>query len=215
MIKIAPSILSADFSVLGEQIKEIEAGGADWVHIDVMDGMFVPNISFGIPVIKSIRKLTKLPFDVHLMIEEPSRYVKDFVNAGADIITIHAEAERHLDRAINLIKSLGVKAGVALNPATPIDTLDCVLPLLDMVLIMSVNPGFGGQKFIAYSTDKIKALREKAKRLNPSLIIEVDGGVDKSNTGILYKNGTDVAVAGSAVFSGSSIKDNIKTLKEG
>lgn len=215
MIKIAPSILSADFSVLGEQIKEIEAGGADWVHIDVMDGMFVPNISFGIPVIKSIRKLTKLPFDVHLMIEEPSRYVKDFVNAGADIITIHAEAERHLDRAINLIKSLGVKAGVALNPATPIDTLDCVLPLLDMVLIMSVNPGFGGQKFIAYSTDKIKALREKAKRLNPSLIIEVDGGVDKSNTGILYKNGTDVAVAGSAVFSGSSIKDNIKALKEG
>lgn len=215
MIKIAPSILSADFSVLGEQIKEIEAGGADWVHIDVMDGMFVPNISFGIPVIKSIRKLTKLPFDVHLMIEEPSRYIKDFVNAGADIITIHAEAERHLDRAINLIKCLGVKAGVALNPATPIDTLDCVLPLLDMVLIMSVNPGFGGQKFIAYSTDKIKALREKAKLLNPSLIIEVDGGVDKSNSGILYKSGTDVAVAGSAVFSGNTIKDNIKALKEG
>lgn len=215
MIKIAPSILSADFSVLGEQIKEIEAGGADWVHIDVMDGMFVPNISFGIPVIKSIRKLTKLPFDVHLMIEEPSRYIKDFANAGADIITIHAEAERHLDRAINLIKCLGVKAGVALNPATPIDTLDCVLPLLDMVLIMSVNPGFGGQKFIAYSTDKIKALREKAKLLNPSLIIEVDGGVDKNNAGILYKSGTDVAVAGSAVFSGNTIKDNIKALKEG
>ena len=215
MIKIAPSILSADFSVLGQQIKEIEAGGADWVHIDVMDGMFVPNISFGIPVIKSIRKITKLPFDVHLMIEEPSRYINDFVNAGADIITIHEEAERHLDRAVNLIKSLGVKAGVALNPATPVSTLDCVLPLLDTVLIMSVNPGFGGQKYISYSADKVKELREKAKSINPSLIIEVDGGVDKNNVGLLYRNGTDVVVAGSAVFSGSSIKDNIKALREG
>lgn len=149
------------------------------------------------------------------MIEEPSRYIENFADAGADIITIHTEAEKHLDRAVNFIKSLGLKAGVALNPATPVNTLDCLLPSLDMVLIMSVNPGFGGQKFIPYSAEKIRLLREKAKALNPQLIIEVDGGVDRNNSDMLYKCGTDVIVAGSAVFKGNSIKDNIKALREG
>ena len=154
MIKIAPSILSADFSRLGEHIKKLEAYGADMIHIDVMDGMFVPNISFGTPVIKSVRKLTKLPFDVHLMIEEPSRYVEDFVKSGADIITVHYETDRHIDRTINYIKSFGVKAGVALNPSTPVALIKHLISNLDMVLIMTVNPGFGGQKYIEYCSDK-------------------------------------------------------------
>ena len=178
MIKIAPSILSADFSRLGEHIKELEACGADMIHIDVMDGMFVPNISFGIPIIKSIRKLTKLPFDVHLMIEEPSRYVEDFARAGADIITVHYETDRHIDRTINYIKSFGVKAGVALNPATPVDCIKHLISNLDMVLIMSVNPGFGGQKYIEYCSDKIKEVRALADKYNKDIMIQVDGGID-------------------------------------
>lgn len=146
MIKIAPSILSADFSKLGEEVKALENNNADVIHIDVMDGMFVPNISFGVPIIKSIRSITKLPFDVHLMIEEPGRYIEDFVKAGADIITVHYEADKHIDRTINYIKSFGIKAAVALNPATPVSVIKDIIPSLDMVLIMSVNPGFGGQK---------------------------------------------------------------------
>lgn len=215
MIKIAPSILSADFSRLGEHIKELEACGADMIHIDVMDGMFVPNISFGIPIIKSIRKLTKLPFDVHLMIEEPSRYVEDFVKAGADIITVHYEADRHIDRTISYIKSFGVKAAVALNPATSVDCIKYLISNVDMVLIMSVNPGFGGQKYIEYCTDKIKEVRALADKYNKDLMIQVDGGVDETNIRKVVDNGADVIVAGSAVFKNGEINKNIKVLRTG
>jgi len=215
MIKIAPSILSADFSRLGEDVKKLEESGADLVHIDVMDGMFVPNISFGIPVIKSIKNLTKLPFDVHLMIEEPARYVKDFVDAGADIITIHVEADKHIDRTINYIKSFGVKAAVALNPATPVNTIKHLISNLDMVLIMSVNPGFGGQKYIKYSSEKLQEVKELADKYNPSLMIQVDGGVDSNTISDVVKAGANVIVAGSAVFKNGAIKENISKLREG
>ncbi|MBU3180409.1 ribulose-phosphate 3-epimerase [Clostridium psychrophilum] len=214
MIKIAPSILSADFSRLGEHIKELEACGADIIHIDVMDGMFVPNISFGIPIIKSIRKLTKLPFDVHLMIEEPSRYIEDFVKAGADIITIHYEADRHIDRTINYIKSFGVKAGVALNPATPVDLIKHLISNLDLVLIMTVNPGFGGQKYIGYCLDKIKEVRGLADKCNKELLIQVDGGIDESNIREVVSGGANVIVAGSSVFKNGEIGKNIKALRD-
>jgi len=210
MIKISPSILSADFSKLGEDILSLEKYGADMIHIDVMDGMFVPNISFGAPIMKSIRKLTNLTFDVHLMIEEPSRYIKDFVDAGADIITVHYEADRHLDRTINYIKSFGIKAGVSLNPATPVASIKHLIHNLDMVLIMSVNPGFGGQKYIYYCG--VKAL---ADEYNKNLLIEVDGGVDKSNIGTIVQSGANVIVAGSAVFKNNEIEKNIKALREG
>ena len=215
MIKIAPSILSADFSRLGEHIKQLEACGADMIHIDVMDGMFVPNISFGIPVIKSIRKLTKLPFDVHLMIEEPSRYVEDFVKAGADIITVHYETDRHIDRTINYIKSFGIKAGVALNPATPVALIKDLISNLDMVLIMSVNPGFGGQKYIKYCSDKIKEVRTLSDKYNKDIMIQVDGGIDASNIGEVVNSGANVIVAGSAVFKNGEIDKNIKALRAG
>ncbi len=215
MIKISPSILSADFSRLGEHIKQLEECGADMIHIDVMDGMFVPNISFGIPVIKSIRKLTKLPFDVHLMIEEPSRYVEDFVNSGADIITVHYETDRHIDRTINYIKSFGVKAGVALNPATPVECIKHLISNLDMVLIMSVNPGFGGQKYIEYCSDKIKEVRALADIYNKDIMIQVDGGIDAGNIQEVVNSGANVVVAGSAVFKNDEIEKNIKALKSG
>ncbi|MHC6179566.1 ribulose-phosphate 3-epimerase [Clostridium sp. JNZ X4-2] len=215
MIKIAPSILSADFSKLGEEIKFLDKCGADLIHIDVMDGNFVPNISFGVPVIKSIRKFTGLTFDVHLMIQEPARYVKDFVEAGADIITVHFEADKHLDRTVNYIKSLGVKAAVALNPATLTDNIKYLIPCLDMVLIMSVNPGFGGQKYIEYCSQKIKEVKNLSYKYNKDLMIEVDGGISKYNIGSAVENGADVIVAGSAVFKDGNVKDNIKQLREG
>jgi len=215
MIKIAPSILSADFSRLGEHIVQLEACGADMIHIDVMDGMFVPNISFGIPIIKSIRKLTKLPFDVHLMIEEPSRYVEDFVRAGADIITVHYETDRHIDRTINYIKSFGVKAGVALNPATPVESIKYLISNLDMVLIMSVNPGFGGQKYIEYCSDKIKEVRALSDKYNKDIMIQVDGGIDEINISKAVNSGANVIVAGSAVFKNDEIDKNVKALRAG
>lgn len=213
MIKLAPSILSADFSKLGEEISKIEKYGADWVHIDVMDGMFVPNISFGIPVIKSIRKTTNMFFDVHLMIEEPGRFVKDFADAGADMITIHYEADRHIDRTISYIKSLGVKAGVALNPGTPVSVLEDLIEKLDMVLIMSVNPGFGGQKYIEYCGKKIKAVKEMKDNRNKDLFIQVDGGIDASNVKQVIGFGANAIVAGSAVFKNGEIEKNITALK--
>lgn len=213
MIKIAPSILSADFCKLGEEVKALEKHGADFIHIDVMDGMFVPNISFGLPIIKSIRKVTSLPFDVHLMIEEPSRYIEDFVKAGADIITIHYEADRHIDRTINYIKEFGVKAAIALNPATPVDNIKHLIPSLDMVLIMSVNPGFGGQKYIKYCSEKIRETKELSDKLNRNLMIQVDGGVGKDNIKEVVNCGANVIVAGSAVFKDGKIKENIEELR--
>ena len=215
MIKIAPSILSADFSALGNELKRVEAAGADYIHIDVMDGHFVPNITFGPPVVKAIRKYTKLPFDVHLMITDPDKYIDDFVYAGADIITVHAEACVHLNRTIQNIKDKGIKAGVVLNPATSLSVLDWVLNDIDMVLIMSVNPGFGGQKYIERCTSKIAALKEKIDSLNLKTDIEVDGGITADNIGKVVKAGANVIVAGSAIFKHKDLGEAVRLLREG
>jgi ribulose-phosphate 3-epimerase len=214
MVKISPSILAADFSVLGEEVRKLTEAGADFIHIDVMDGNFVPNISFGLPIIKSIRKLTQLPFDVHLMIEEPSRYIDDFIEAGANIITVHYEADRHIDRTVNYIKSKGVKASIALNPGTPVPNLKDLISQLDMVLIMTVNPGFGGQKFIDYTKNKVKELKELAKEFNKDLLIQVDGGIDALNISEITACGANVIVAGSSVFKDGKVSENLKALKE-
>lgn len=214
MVKIAPSILSADFSRLGLEIKKAEEGGADLIHLDVMDGKFVPNITIGPPVIKYLRKVTKLPFDVHLMIEEPERYIKEFVDSGADIITVHQEATVHLHRTIQQIKSYGIKAGVALNPSTPLSTIEYIIEDIDMVLIMTVNPGFGGQKFISNMETKIRKLRDLINEKNLNVDIEVDGGIKLENADKAVKCGANILVAGSAVFKSDDVAETIRKFKQ-
>lgn len=206
---LSPSILAADFTRLGEMIREVDNAGSQYIHYDVMDGVFVPNISFGIPVLQSIRGCTDKMFDVHLMIENPEKYIADFANAGADIITIHAEACKHIDACIADIKSKGLLAGVALNPATPISVLEDILPQLDMVLIMTVNPGFGGQKLIPYTLEKVRKLREIIIRRGLKTDIEVDGGATLDNVRDLLDAGANVIVAGSAVFKGD-VRANVE-----
>ncbi|ASJ54571.1 ribulose-phosphate 3-epimerase [Brevibacillus formosus] len=202
MVKIAPSILSADFARLGEEILDVEKGGADWIHVDVMDGHFVPNITIGPLIVEAIRPVTKLPLDVHLMIEEPDRYIPQFAKSGADWITVHQEACRHLHRTLYLIKEQGVKAGVVLNPATPISTIEPVLADLDMVLLMTVNPGFGGQKFIHSVVPKVAQLRQMLNERGLGHVeIEIDGGVNAQTARLCEEAGATVLVAGSAVFN--------------
>ncbi|MBN1376201.1 MAG: ribulose-phosphate 3-epimerase [Dehalococcoidia bacterium] len=202
-IKIAPSILSADFSRLGDQVREVVKAGADYIHVDVMDGHFVPNITIGIPVVQSLRKITRVPLDVHLMIEKPELYIEKFAEAGSDIITVHAEACVHLDSTVKAIKKMGVKAGVSLNPATPLSSIEEVLSMVDMVLIMTVNPGFGGQDFIASVVDKLARLKQIFYNKKIKAEIEVDGGITRLTAPIVVKAGADVLVAGSAIFNSS------------
>lgn len=206
---IAPSILSADFKKLGAQIQEVADAGAKYIHIDVMDGLFVPSISFGMPVIQSIRPCTDAVFDVHMMVQDPGRYIRDMKKAGADVITVHAEACIHLDRVVSQIKEEGCKAGVALNPSTPVQGLDYILNQLDMVLIMTVNPGFGGQKFIPYTLDKVRALRRAIEERGLGTDIQVDGGVSPANVREIMDAGANIFVAGSAVY-GQDAAENTK-----
>ena len=211
---IAPSILSADFSRLGEEIKSVEKAGADWIHVDVMDGHFVPNITMGHIVVEAVKRVTSLPIDVHLMIENADRFIPDFAKAGASLISVQVEACAHLNRTIQLIKELGVKPGVALNPATPLSAIEWALEYIDFVLIMSVNPGFSGQAFIRNSIDKIKALSKMIKGKGLSTLIEVDGGINKDTIADISRAGADVFVAGSAIFGSRDYMETIKLFKE-
>ncbi|PQD95906.1 ribulose-phosphate 3-epimerase [Pradoshia eiseniae] len=213
MVKIAPSILSADFSKLGSEIKDVERGGADWIHIDVMDGHFVPNITIGPLIVEAVRPITKLTLDVHLMIENPDQYIEAFAKAGADYITVHAEACTHLHRTIQLIKSFGVKAGVVLNPATPPSVLDYVLEDLDLVLLMTVNPGFGGQAFIPSVLDKIEKVRNMIDEKGLSIDIEIDGGVNPETARLCVERGATVLVAGSAIYNKEDRKQAIADIR--
>ena len=213
MIKVSPSILSADFGNLEDEILRLEEGGADYIHLDVMDGIYVPNITFGAPVIKKLRGITHIPFDVHLMIDKPERYIRDFVEAGANIITVHEEATTHLHRTIEQIKSYGIEAGVALNPATPLKTLEYIWDYVDMILIMSVNPGFGGQSFIESSKTKISKLRKIIDEENKDIIIQVDGGVKTNNLQEIKDLGVDLVVSGSDIFC-KDIREKISFYKK-
>ncbi|AKL95529.1 ribulose-phosphate 3-epimerase Rpe [Clostridium aceticum] len=213
MIKLAPSILAADFANLANEVKRVEEVGCDLLHIDVMDGHFVPNITLGPPIVQSLKEKTKMPFDVHLMIENPDQYIGDFVKAGADIISVHSEACRHLHRTIQHIKSYGIKAAVALNPATPLTDIEYVLEDLDMVLIMTVNPGFGGQSFIPGMLNKIKELRGMINKKKLDLDIQVDGGIKPDNVGLVTEAGANVLVAGSAVFNSVDMEATVKEIR--
>lgn len=214
MIKLAPSILSADFARLLEDVKKVEEAGCEYLHIDVMDGHFVPNITLGPGLVKCLRKDVKMVFDAHLMIENPDMYIKDFVDAGCDLITVHQEACTHLHRSIQNIKSYNIKAGVAINPGTPIETIKYVLPLVDMVLIMTVNPGFGGQAFIENMVDKIEELKAEIKRQNLDIDIQVDGGIKPDNVAKVVKAGANIIVAGSAIFNSDDIKSTVELFRE-
>jgi len=213
-IKLAPSILSANFAALGDDIRKIEEAGAQMLHVDVMDGHFVPNITIGPPVVKSIRKVTKLPLDVHLMISDPDKYVPAFVDAGASILTVHAEATVHLDRTLNFIRSHKIGVGVSINPATPVAAVKHALPLADMLLIMSVNPGFGGQKFIPYCLDKIREAREIIEEQKLACVIEVDGGIDMDTLPAAVRAGAQVLVAGSAIFNDADPARKVRDMLE-
>ena len=215
MGKIAPSILSADFARLGEEVKAVEKAGADYIHVDVMDGHFVPNITIGPLVVEGVNKATDLPLDVHLMIENPDQYINDFAKAGADIICVHVEAVNHLHRSVQLIREAGCKTAVALNPATPLESIKYIMDDLDMVLIMTVNPGFGGQKFIPGTLPKIRDLRDMIIKRNLDIDIEVDGGVNSKTIGEISSAGANVFVAGSAVFNADDYKKAISVIRNG
>jgi len=213
MLKIAPSMLSADFSRLGEEIRTVEAAGADLIHLDVMDGHFVPNLTIGPAVVASLRKVTKIPFDVHLMIENPERYIDAFAAGGSDIITVHVEASTHLHRVITSIKEKGKKAGVSLNPATPLSAVEQILPEVDLLLVMTVNPGFGGQKFIEGMIDKIRRARNLVRISNPAVMLEVDGGITLANIRAVREAGADIVVAGASVFGSEDYGKTISEMK--
>ena len=213
-IDIAPSILSADFSRLGEEIRAVEEGGAGVIHVDVMDGHFVPNITVGLPVVKALAKVTKLPLDAHLMISEPGRYAEEFVKAGASMVSVHVEADAHLHRTVMAIKAAGARAGVVINPATPLESLQEILDFVDYVLVMSVNPGFGGQKFIGTALDKVRRLRRLIDQRGLSVRIEIDGGIDLENIQQVVEAGAEIIVAGSAIFGATDPGGAVRGLRE-
>lgn len=213
MVKVAPSLLSANFANLSKDIKKLEEGTADYIHLDVMDGIYVPNITFGPPVISKLREVTKLPFDVHLMIDRPERYIKEFVECGADLITVHQESTIHLHRTIQMIKSFGIKAGVSLNPSTPLSTIEYILEDIDLILIMTVNPGFGGQSFIPAMKKKIKEAKDVINEKNLDIILQVDGGIKLDNAKEIIELGADLLVVGSGIFGADNIEKRIKEFK--
>ncbi len=210
---IAPSILSADFSRLGEEIRAVEAAGADWMHLDVMDGHFVPNLTIGPGIVKAVDRITNLPLDVHLMIDNPAGFIEEFAQAGADYLVVHQEGQPHLHRLVGRIRELGVKAGVALNPSTPLNTLTDILPEIDLLLIMSVNPGFGGQSFIPGALAKLRAAREMIDRVNPAVLLEIDGGIKADNASAVREAGVDAIVSGSGIYGHKDYRAMIAGLK--